>query len=433
MIKSTVVCKPLLPYARDNANGRQVAMAVGMVIIGAGECGAAAALALRAAGYAGPVTVIGAERHSPYERPPLSKAAITAEDEPSPKTIADSDRLAAASITLTTSNRAVNISRLEKTISLADGGSVRYDKLLLATGAIPRRLPKTPPNAVYLRTYDDALRIRSRLKPDCRVAIIGAGFIGLELAASARKRGAKVRVIEAQPRILMRGVPEEIATAVAQRHAAEGVEISCGCGVAAFEESDAGGRLLMMDGGQLEADICIVGIGVAPATDLAEAAGLEIDNGVAVDECLRTSDPHIFAAGDCCSFPLAIMEGVRTRLESWRNAQEQGALAARNMLGANLRHEAVPWFWSDQYDLTLYVAGLANERCKTIRRDLADGAFLLFHLAGDGRLVAASGIGPGHAAAKDIRLAELMIAKRARPAPGELAAPDVKLKALLAA
>jgi 3-phenylpropionate/trans-cinnamate dioxygenase ferredoxin reductase component len=413
--------------------GGQVAMAVGMVIVGAGECAAAAALALRAAGYSGPVTLIGAEPHSPYERPPLSKAAITAEDEPSPKTIAADDRLAAASITLTTANRAININRLEKTVLLADGGAVPYDKLLLATGAIPRRLPKAPPSVAYLRTYEDALHIRSRLSAECRVAIIGAGFIGLELAASARKRGAKVRVIEAQPRILMRGVPEEIATAVATRHACEGVEISCGSGIAAFEESDSGARLVTTDGSQFEADICIAGIGAAPATVLAEAAGLDIDNGVAVDECLRTSDPVIFAAGDCCSFPLAIHDGLRTRLESWRNAQEQGALAARNMLGANLKHEAVPWFWSDQYDLTLYVAGLVNERCKTIRRDLADGAFLLFHLADDGRLMAASGIGPGRAAAKDIRLAELMIAKRARPAPDELAAPDVKLKALLAA
>ena len=405
----------------------------GMVIIGAGECGVAAALTLREAGYAGPVTLIGDEPHLPYERPPLSKAAIAAEDEPSPKTIAAGDRLAAASIDLKPSNPALRIKRREKTVLLADGNAVAYEKLLLATGAIPRRLPKAPPGVVYLRTFDDALHIRSRLRPNCRTAIIGAGFIGLELAASARRRGAAVQVIEAQPRILKRGVPEEIATAVAARHSAEGVEIACGRSITAIEESNSCIRVLTADGGRFEADICIVGIGAAPATALAQTAALDIDNGVAVDECLRTSDPDIFAAGDCCSFPLTIYDGRRARLESWRNAQEQGALAARNMLGANLRHEAVPWFWSDQYDLTLYVAGLPPEQCTTIRRDLPEGAFLLFHLAADGRLVAASGLGAGYALAKEIRLAEMLIAQRAKPQPGELASPGVRLKTLLAA
>jgi 3-phenylpropionate/trans-cinnamate dioxygenase ferredoxin reductase component len=408
-------------------------IAAGMVIIGAGECGAAAALTLRDEGYAGPVTLIGREPHLPYERPPLSKAAITSEDEPSPKTIAAGDRLAAASIAVTTSNPALSIDRLNKTVLLADNSSAPYDKLLLATGAVPRRLPNAPAGVAYLRTYEDALHIRSRLHANCRMVIIGAGFIGLELAASARKRGAAVSVIEAQPRILMRGVPKEIATAVAARHSAEGVEISCGRGITAIEENNSCIGVLTDDGGVFEADLCVVGIGALPAADLARAAGLEIDNGVAVDECLRTSDPDIFAAGDCCSFPLAVRDGLRTRLESWRNAQEQGALAARNMLGANLEHRAVPWVWSDQYHLTLYVAGLAPEPCTTIRRDMADGAFLLFHLADDGRLVAASGLGPGAAVARDIRLAEMMIAKRAKPAPDQLAAAEVRLKALLAA
>jgi 3-phenylpropionate/trans-cinnamate dioxygenase ferredoxin reductase subunit len=404
-----------------------------MVIVGAGECGVAAALTLRQEGYAGPVTLIGREPHLPYERPPLSKAAITGEDEPSPKTIAASDRLAAASIRVMTSNPAVGINRLERTILLADHSVALYEKLLLATGAVPRRLPKVPASVAYLRTYEDARNIRSRLNENCRTVIIGAGFIGLELAASARKRGAAVTVIEAQSRILMRGVPTDIATAVAARHAAEGVEISCDRAISAIEDDNSCTRIVTNDGRVFEADLCIVGVGAAPTTDLAQAAGLEVDNGVAVDERLRTSDPSIFAAGDCCSFPLAISEGQRTRLESWRNAQEQGALAAKNMLGANLPHRAVPWFWSDQYDLTLYVAGLANERHTTIRRDLADGAFLLFHLADDGRLVGASGLGAGAAVAKDIRLAEMLIAKRAKPAPDRLAAPEVKLKTLLAA
>ena len=177
----------------------------------------------------------------------------------------------------------------------------------------------------------------------------------------------------------------------------------------------------------------MIGIGAVPVTALAAEAGLAVDNGIAVDATLRTEDPDIFAAGDCCSFPLAIYGGRRVRLEAWRNAQQQGALAANNMLGANEAHAAVPWFWSDQYGLTLQIAGLSDEGRSTVRRDLDDGAFILFHLAGDGRLVAASGIGPGNAVARDIRLAEMLIAKRAAPAPEALGSQAVKLKSLLAA
>ncbi|EBW2353199.1 ferredoxin reductase, partial [Salmonella enterica subsp. enterica serovar Enteritidis] len=214
-------------------------------------------------------------------------------------------------------------------------------------------------------------------------------------------------------------------------HRANGVNLLCGVNIASVEADDAI-RITLEDGRLVDADLLIVGIGAAPVSALAEAAGLAIDNGIAVDSALQTSDPHIYAAGDCCSFPLTVYGGRRVRLESWRNAQEQGALAARNMLGAAETHAAVPWFWSDQYDLGLHVAGLADEGAATVRRDLGDGAVILFHLAADGRLVAASGIGPGNTVARDIRLAEMLIAKGARPAPDDLAAPEIKLKKLLA-
>jgi 3-phenylpropionate/trans-cinnamate dioxygenase ferredoxin reductase subunit len=167
--------------------------------------------------------------------------------------------------------------------------------------------------------------------------------------------------------------------------------------------------------------------------DLAAGAGLGLDNGIAVDATLQTSDPAIFAAGDCISFPHPLYGGRRIRLESWRNALDHAALAARNLLGAGEAVSAVPWFWSDQHDLTLQIAGLPDEGAETVRRDLGDGAFLLFHLAADGRLVAASGIGPGNAVARDVRLAEMLIAKAARPDPAALASPSVRLRALLAA
>jgi len=409
-------------------------MQAGMVIIGAGECGGRAALTLRELGYDGPVTLVGDEPHLPYERPPLSKDAMTS-DTPEIKVIASDELLTERSIRHIHSVQAVAIDRAAHTVRLSDGSVLPYDKLLLATGSTPRKLPMPGLGArcVYLRTFADALAIRAHLSPANRIAIVGGGFIGLELAAAARKLGATVTVIEAQPRILMRGVPAEIAGIVHQAHEAEGVAVFTGKGIASIADDGAEVRIALADGQEIDADLAVIGIGAVPVTALATEAGLSVDNGIAVDGELRTDDPDIFAAGDCCSFPLALYDGRRVRLEAWRNAQEQGALAARNMLGAGEAHAAVPWFWSDQYGLSLQIAGLSDEGKSTVRRDLGDGAFILFHLAGDGRLVAASGIGPGNAVARDIRLAEMLIAKRARPTPEALGSQDVKLKSLLAA
>lgn len=409
-------------------------MTKGMVIIGAGECGGRAALALRELGFNGPVTLVGDEPHLPYERPPLSKDAMVA-DAPLLKAIATDAILAERSIRHIHSVQAVAIDRAAHVVRLSDGSVLAYDKLLLATGSVPRKLPMPGlgGRCVYLRTFNDALAIRAHLSAGNRIAIIGGGFIGLELAAAARRLGAAVTVIEAQPRILMRGVPAEIAEIIHQAHEAEGVKILCGEGIAAIADDGAEVRIALAGGHDIVADLAVIGIGAVPVTGLAAEAGLTVDNGVAVDAELRTSDRDIFAAGDCCSFPLAIYGGRRVRLEAWRNAQEQGALAARNMLGAGESHAAVPWFWSDQYGLTLQIAGLSDEGRSIVRRDLGDGAFILFHLAEDGRLVAASGIGPGNAVARDIRLAEMLIAKQARPAPEALVSQAVKLKSLLAA
>jgi len=406
----------------------------GMVIIGAGECGGRAALALRDLGFEGSVTLVGDEPHLPYERPPLSKEAMTG-DAPAIKAIAGDELLAERSIRHNRSVRATAIDRPAHQVQLSDGSSLGYDKLLLATGSMPRKLPMPGlgSRCVYLRTFNDALAIRAHLSAGNHVAVIGGGFIGLELAAAARKLGATVTVIEAQSRILMRGVPAEIAEVIHRAHEAEGVTMLTGQGIAAIADNGLKVTLTLAGGREVIADLAVIGIGAVPVTALAAEAGLAIDNGVAVDDRLQTEDPDIFAAGDCCSFPLAIYGGRRVRLEAWRNAQEQGALAAKNMLGAGEAHAAVPWFWSDQYGLTLQIAGLSDEGSATVRRDLDDGAFILFHMSGDGRLVAASGIGPGNAVARDIRLAEMLIAKRASPAPEALGSQAVKLKSLLAA
>ncbi|ASP74204.1 FAD-dependent oxidoreductase (plasmid) [Sinorhizobium meliloti] len=403
-----------------------------IVIVGAGECGARAAFALREKGFDGGITLIGAEPDLPYERPPLSKEGLAAAAPP--KYLADAMRYQEARITVLTNAPVARIDRDEKAVELADGRSVAYDRLLLATGARPRVFPGAPENSErirMLRTHADALAIRAALAPGRKLAVIGGGFIGLELAATARKLGAEVGVIEGLPRILSRGVPKEIAAIVDERHRREGVKILCGARIATIGHQGDGANILLADGGSIAADLLVVGIGATPNTELAEAAGLAVEDGIAVDETLRTSDPDIFAAGDCCSFPLSHYHGRRVRLEAWRNAQEQGTLVAANLMGAAKLVASVPWFWSDQYELTLQIAGLADDAAVTVRRDLSDDAFILFHLDGEGRLIAASAIGPGNAVARDIRLAEMLIATGSRPDPAALASPETKLKKLL--
>lgn len=406
----------------------------GMVIVGAGEAGARAAGSLRERGYDGPVTLVGDEAHGPYERPPLSKAVMTAdEDAGGPPLILDEARLAAAGIVHLAGVRAEGIDRAARRLQLDDGRALPYAKLLIATGAGPRRL--AVPGAdeapvLTLRTFADALALRARLRPGCRLVVIGGGFIGLEITASAVARGCAVTLVEAAERILMRGVPPAVAERVAARHRAAGVTLRTGTGIARIARDGDGAAVTLADGTILACDAVVAGIGAVPETRLAAAAGLGIDNGIRADAHLRTDDPHVFAAGDCCSFPHPLYGGRRIRLEAWRNAQDQGTIAAGNMLGGGEVHDAVPWFWSDQYDETLQVAGLSDEAVVTVERPL-DGASLFFGLDAAGRLVAASGIGPNGTIARDLRLSEMLIMGRAMPDPAALASPDVKLKDLV--
>ena len=406
----------------------------GMVIIGGGKAGARACVALRENGWGGAITLVSNEHHAPYDRPPLSKSVITDEGEQVPPFLTDEDLLASIKVTFIKGVAARSIDRTAKTVTLENGDSIAYEKLLLATGALPRRLTikgSDSPRLLYLRSFEDSLAIRERMDQGGHAIIIGGGFIGLEIAASAKKRGLDVTIIEGLPRVLSRGVPEDIAKIVTARHEAEGTKVLCGVGIDGFSDGDSFVDVILKDGRSIRGDFAVIGIGAAPVTGLAEAAGLTIDNGIAVDDTLQTSDPDIFAAGDCASFPLAVYNGRRVRLESWRSAQDHGALAAANMLGRNEKLANVPWFWSDQYDLTLQIAGLQDEATHSVRRDLGNGGFIQFHLAEDGRLVAASGIGLGNAVAKDIRLAEMLIGKGAKPAPEILIDPSVNLKSLL--
>jgi 3-phenylpropionate/trans-cinnamate dioxygenase ferredoxin reductase subunit len=400
----------------------------GMVIVGGGMAGARAIVSLRANGYDGAVTLVSEEDHLPYDRPPLSKAVITEETEPSPTALLDRAMLESLKAKLIGGTSVIGIDRERQQLHLSTGAALAYDKLLIATGSKPRRL-NLPGGALAftLRDFGDGLRLRQSIRESASVAIIGGGFIGLELASSARKLGVEVTVIEAQPRILMRGVPPEIAAAVHTRHQAAGVHMLTGTGVAAIELAG----VTLSDGRTVKADLTIAGIGAAPETALAAAAGLAAENGIACDAMLRTDDPNIFAAGDCCSFPHPLFGGKRMRLEAWRNATDQANTATANMLGAETPHMAVPWFWSDQYDLSLQIAGVPSDGTETVRRQVSDQAFIIFHRDAAGRLVGASGIGPGNAIARDVKLAEMLIAKSMSPASVALADPAASLKSLL--
>lgn len=399
-----------------------------MVIVGAGKAGARAVVGLREHGWTDSITLIGDEALPPYDRPPLSKASILEEAEPEPVLLLDPSMLTSLKTDWIGGNGAQSIDRPNKTVVLQDGSRIGYQKLLLATGAKARRLSLPgAERATTLRDFGDTQRLRREFTPGRRVAIIGAGFIGLELAASSRKRGCEVTVLEMQPRILMRGVPQMIAEVVASRHAVAGVAILTGVSVDHIEDD----CVVLGDGRRIAADVVVAGIGAAPEITLGKQAGLVIDNGIACDDHMRTSDPDIYASGDCCSFPHAIYGNRRLRMEAWRSAQDQAAVAAENMLGGDRVFEAIPWFWSDQYELSLQIAGLPDEGPATVTRHIKEGAFIVFHLRENGEIVGASGIGPGNSVARDIRLSEMLMAKGARPDRAALADPAFALKSLL--
>jgi 3-phenylpropionate/trans-cinnamate dioxygenase ferredoxin reductase subunit len=394
-----------------------------VVIIGGGMAAARACINLRANDYQGQITLISEEALLPYDRPPLSKSSIVGEGEPKPIYLLEADMIASLKVETRLGVAASKIDRAAKKVLLVDGSSVAYEKLLIATGAKPRSLG---PHAVTLRDHKDTLLLREKFTQGKRIVVIGGGFIGLELASSAIKHGCNVTVIEAQPRILMRGVPEPIAKIIHDRHMAAGVEMLVGVGI----EEIAAHHVKLKDGRKLNADTIIAGIGAAPEVKLAQEAGLEIDNGIACNTMMQTSDPYIYAAGDCCSFPHGQL-GRRIRLEAWRSAQEQAATAVANILGGAKIHNSVPWFWSDQYELGLQIAGMADAGSVTIERRPSEGALLLFHLNPEGQLMGVSGIGPGVSIARDVKLAEMMIAKNMSPDAASLADPAIPLKDLL--
>ncbi|UUZ44767.1 FAD-dependent oxidoreductase [Janibacter limosus] len=396
-----------------------------IVVVGAGECGTRAAMALRERGFTGAITLLGREDVIAYERPPLSKAAPAADDAElvHPWT---AEALAEAGVALRLGVDVTGMDREARTVETTDG-PVPYDRLLLATGAGPRRLGLD--HVHYLRTHSDAATLRDLVSRGGRLLVIGAGFIGPEIAAGARERGMEVVVVEAAERAPARMVPPVVAEQVVALHAAHGVEVRTGTTVTAVERHEGGLLASLSTGESLDVDTVVAGVGAAPHTEIAAAAGLLVEDGIVVDEQLRTSDPRVWAAGDCAAFPDA-RSGHRVRVESRRSAHDRAVTVAASMTGGQEPHVAVPRFWSDQYDQMLQTAGLPTTAVDEVVRRREDGSLIHFGLDGDGRLVAATSLGRGPVVAKDIRVAEQLIATHATPDPAALADPGVALRSL---
>lgn len=350
----------------------------GVVIVGAGQAAASLAAKLRVLGYNAPVTIVGEEPLAPYQRPPLSKAYLLGEMPLERLLLRASGFWDEQMITLRLGARVEAIDRAAKTVTF--GAEVlAYEHLVLATGAAPRRLPAAIGGNLadvhVVRNLADVDAMAPAMRPGARLVVVGGGYIGLEAAAVARKLGLQVVLLEAAPRILGRVASAETANAIRAMHAAHGVEIIEGMGIVRLLGQDRVRAVALADGRELPADLVIVGIGVAPSVALAEAAGLTIDNGIAVDAEGRTGDAAIWAAGDCAAFPY---RGEQLRLESVGNAIDMAECVAENIMGAGRAYVPKPWFWSDQYDAKLQIAGLNSGFDRVVTRRAEGVSFWYF-------------------------------------------------------
>jgi 3-phenylpropionate/trans-cinnamate dioxygenase ferredoxin reductase component len=406
-----------------------MAGAASIVIVGAGQAGAWAAATLRDEGFEGRVVLIGDENHVPYERPPLSKEVLAGDEAPETTHMHDRAFYDEKAIELRLGITAEAIDLDGHRVRLSDGDDVAYDKLVLATGARARQLPVPGADLAgvhTLRGIDDMAAIRSDIGDGAHAVIIGGGYIGLEVAATARKLGCRVTVLEAMERVMNRVVAPEIGEFYADVHRQNGVEFRLGVGVEAFEGDGRAARVRCADGTALEGDLFIVGVGAIANVELAEAAGLAVDNGIVVDEFGRTSNPDVVAAGDVSNHPNPIL-GRRVRLESWQNAQNQAIATARALVGDGEPYAEVPWFWSSQYDLNLQMVGLPDAWDTLVwRGDKDERKFSVFYLA-DGVMVGANCIN----SARDVRPARTFIGEKRAIDPAALADTDRALKKLL--
>jgi 3-phenylpropionate/trans-cinnamate dioxygenase ferredoxin reductase subunit len=398
-----------------------------VLIIGAGHAGGSAAALLRQYGHEGPIVLAGEEPAAPYQRPPLSKAWLKGEAELEDLLLRPESFYAEHDIELRTGVTATAIDRVAKTVAFVDGTVEPYDVLILATGSTARRL--NLPGAdreelLELRTLAHAERLKAALAPGRRLAIVGGGYIGLEAAASARALGAEAVVIERMDRVLARVASKTLSDFFTAYHRKHGVEILTSAEVAAFED----GGVRLADGTRVAADAVLVGVGALAHEGLAQAAGLDCLNGVVVDQAARTSDPSIHAIGDVTHRPIPLHGGRMHRLESVPNALEQAKQAAAAIVGRPAPAPEVPWFWSDQYDLKLQIAGLPDDADRQlVRGDPETASFAVFHLKGD-RIVCVEAVN----AAAEFMAGRMMIGKATPVDADRLVDPAVSMKAVAA-
>jgi len=391
-----------------------------IVIVGAGQAGGWAAQTLRSEGFKGRIVLIGDEAHRPYERPPLSKAVLAGDAHADSTHLLKPDAFDRLDIDWRPKVAATRIDRPARQVHLSQGEPVRYDKLILCNGGRARRL-EVPgadlPGVFTLRSIEDAMALGAALSANKRLLIVGGGWIGLEVAATARKKGLDVTVVEAMDRLCERTVPPVISGYLHRLHSAHGVEVLLGTGVRALARAPEGGLSATLgDGRAIACDAVLVGIGLVANDALAREAGLACKGGVVVDSQCRSSDPDILAAGDVAAWHCE-WAGRRMRLESWQNAQEQGIAAARAALGMAVNHQPLPWFWSDQYDVNLQIFGMpAPSHRVVVRGDPDSHGFVVFFLDQD-KVVAA--LGPN--CAKDLRFARRLIERRTSVDPERLA------------
>jgi 3-phenylpropionate/trans-cinnamate dioxygenase ferredoxin reductase subunit len=397
-----------------------------VVIAGAGHAAGQAAATLRQKKFGGEIVLIGDEPYFPYQRPPLSKKYLAGEMQVERLHFKPQSFYADAHIEVRLETRVTAISRADKRLSLSSGDSIDYDKLILATGATVRRLalPGVDLGGVhYLRTIQDVSAMRPDMAPGRRIVVVGAGYIGLEVAAVACQAGLSVTVIEMADRVMSRVVSPRVSEFYESEHRRHGVELLLSIGINGFSGNGRVNAVNLTSGKQLPADLVLIGIGIEPEVDIAKQAGLEINNGIVVDDRCRTADPDIYAIGDCTFHPNGLL-GRSIRLESVHNALEQAKTAATNICGEESRYNQVPWFWSDQYDLKLQIAGLSQGYDQTvIRGDPAARSFSCLYLR-DGALIAVDAVNRP----KDFMQSKPLIASHAPVDAALIASDDVALK-----
>jgi p-cumate 2,3-dioxygenase ferredoxin reductase component len=399
------------------------ASARGIVIVGAGQAGARAAEALRVAGYQGGITLVGSESHLPYERPQLSKELLL-DRAADPKYVRGAEEWASLGVDILTGVTAVGCDARRRLVTLSNGGECHYDKLLLATGTRVRRLASLEAGPVplhYLRSIDDAMRLRQIMLPKSKIVLIGGGVIGLEVAAAAIERGCSVTVVEARSNVLAQLGSAFLGEYFANLHRMHGVVIRTGVTVVESRP----GRLNMSDGSSCVADFALVGIGVEPAVGVAKGLGLSVSEGIRVDAFGATEIDNVYAAGDV-TLQWNAFCGSWMRIENWANAQNQAVATAKSMIGMGQAYDAVPWFWSDQYRTNLQVAGNLNGVEHVVRGNPGHGPFAVVGLR-DGEIVGAATI--NHP--REMAMFRRAIAARARCERGDLENPSFDLRGLL--